>query len=91
MGECNWPDIFCDRTIVIGWEELVMNVILESARKLGKEECQVPGNSGYCILAGMLGKKLKERRSRIQWNKIRNYWNLKEAVNFEYCGRMPTV
>ena len=61
-----------------------MNVILRSAT-MGKEEWRVPGNGGYCILAGMLRKKLKEERSRIQWNKITNCWNLQEAVNFEYC------
>ena len=35
-----------------------MNVILRSAT-LGKEEWRVPGNGGYCILAGMLGKKIE--------------------------------
>jgi len=39
----------------------------------------------------MLGKKLKEERSKTLWNKITNCWNLQEAINFEYRRRMPTV
>ena len=52
---------------------------------------RVPGNSGYCILVGMLRKKLKEERSKMLWNKITNYGNLQEAVSFEYRRHMPTV
>ena len=39
----------------------------------------------------MHGKKLKEERSKILWNKITNCWNLQEAVNFQYRRRMPRV
>ena len=39
----------------------------------------------------MHGRELKKERSKTQWNKITNCWNLQEAVNFEYRRRMPTV
>ena len=39
----------------------------------------------------MLGKHLKEERSKILWNRITFFWNLQEAVNFEYRRRMLTV
>ena len=68
-----------------------MNVILRSTTMLGKEEWGVRGPSGYCILVDTFGKKLKEERSKILWNKITNCWDLQEAVNFEYRRRMPMV
>ena len=58
---------------------------------VGKRRMGVPRISGYCILADMLGRKLKEESSKMLWNKITDCWNLQEAVNFEYRRRMPTL
>ena len=86
-------DIFYDRTTMIPWGKLVMILIQRLTTMFGKEECGVPGNSGYRILVDMLKKKWKERSecSNILWNKTTSGSNLQEAVSFEYRRRMPTI
>ena len=58
-----------------------MILIQRLTTMFGKEECGVPGNSGYRILVD----------SNIHWNKTTSGSNLQEAVSFEYRRRMPTI